>query len=371
VDFLLQLGLNKRRKPDSDNQFVTAIWLIDRLLELISDNASDGDNARNSAFRSILELPKKEILKSHGDKVAGRAAQHTLDLCRQQFEASHNLRLERDENFAEIILFLRKSLMNLSGDSQKYHDSLMGTAERIGRLSDLKDIQELKSRVAAEVTELNRIVEEKQKRDRTQYTELSEQVVKLQTKLEKAKAEASMDGLTGIANRRRFDMMIQRWILAHEKNEEPFTIALFDLDNFKQINDTFGHQTGDQVLASIAGELGSKIRSCDFLARYGGEEFVILSEGMQVQESEARYSEMLDMIAGTPIKCRDNQNAIFKVTLTASCGVAGYALGESAKDLISRADEALYEAKKLGKNRVAIKRRPLLSAFYEGRKIHN
>jgi diguanylate cyclase (GGDEF)-like protein len=154
----------------------------------------------------------------------------------------------------------------------------------------------------------------------------------------------------------------------HEKSEESFSIALLDLDNFKQVNDSYGHQVGDQVLAEIARILSESIRSSDFLARYGGEEFILLSRGIQIQESEKRYSEILDRIARTPIRCRSSADELLKVSLTASCGVAGYALGESPKELIQRADEALYEAKRQGKNRVIAKRRSLLSAFYEGRK---
>lgn len=370
MDLILELGLNKRRKTDTNDAYVTAIWLLDKLLELVCENASDGDQVRESAFRCELKLPQKEILESRSDKVPNSTAQSTLDLCNQQFKESRKLRLERDEKITELILFLRKSLNGLSGDSQKYHNSLTDTAERIGRLSDVRDIQDLKSRIAAEVSELNRIVKEKQEQERSQYVELSEKVVQLQTKLKKAKAEASIDSLTGIANRGRFDWTIRHWIQDHKEQESAFTIALFDLDDFKQINDTHGHQTGDQVLASIAGELGRSIRSCDFLARYGGEEFVVLSEGIKLNQSEDRFGKILDQIAGTPIRCSSSLNESIDISLTASCGVAEYALGESIEDLIKRADEALYEAKRSGKNRVVTKRRPLLGAFYEGRKTN-
>ena len=79
------------------------------------------------------------------------------------------------------------------------------------------------------------------------------QVSALQRKLEAAKAEASIDGLTGIANRRNFDFTIQRWVLSHEKSEDPFAVAIFDIDNFKRLNDTLGHQAGDAVLRAVYG----------------------------------------------------------------------------------------------------------------------
>jgi diguanylate cyclase len=340
---------------------------MDQLLEVIAENLSDEDPAC-SVFRSQLEGLRREILESGGVQIDGLTALNALDLCRAQFRRAQSKRVERDESFAEIIAFLRKSLMSLTGESRTYHEDLLGTTGRISALVELKDIQELKSKIAAEVTELNRVVLEKQKREQIQFSQLSEQIAGLQKRLEEAKVEASLDGLTGIANRRNFDFTIQRWAIAHEKSEEPFTVALFDLDDFKKVNDSYGHQIGDQVLIATALEIGNRIRTSDFLARYGGEEFVVLSSGMKLNESQSRFAALLQHIESLQFDCKSPEKGSLSISLTASCGVAEYASGESVKDLIHRADEALYEAKRAGKNQVVAKRRPLLSAFYEGRK---
>jgi diguanylate cyclase (GGDEF)-like protein len=367
VDQILELHLNQLRKADSKDPAVQVIWLVDQLLEVIAENLSGEDSGSNS-FRSQLEGLRRQILESGMNGISGLTALGTLDLCRDRFRREQTKRYERDAHFAEIIAFLRKALASLTGDSRAFHENLLGTTDRIRGLVELKDIQELKSKIAAEVNELNRAVQEKQKREQTQFAQLSEQIVSLQKKLEEAKAEASLDGLTGIANRRNFDYTIQRWIIAHEKSEDPFTVALFDLDNFKQINDGFGHQSGDQVLIATAMEMSRNIRVSDFLARYGGDEFVILSSGMKLAESQKRFTGLLKYIETIQFECKGAAKSPLPVSLTASCGVAEYALGENAKDLIHRADEALYEAKRAGKNQVIAKRRPLLSAFYEGRK---
>jgi diguanylate cyclase len=367
VNHILELGLNRRQKGGDDRLISNIIWLLDQLLELMSENLADGDAGCAAPFNSQLKVPRHEIVSAAGD-IQESIARKTLDLCRGQFERAQSNAFKRDEALAGIISFLRKSLATLTGDSRVFHDNLIETTDRIKALADLEDIQEFKKRVAAEVSELGKLILEKQTRDQFQYTQLTDQVVTLQQKLEEAKTEASLDALTGIANRRSFDIAMQCWIRAHEKSEEPFTTAIFDLDNFKLINDNFGHPVGDQVLSFAALELSKNIRSSDFLARYGGEEFVILSEGMRLPDSEKRFSEVLKQIEMTCYKCSSDEKGAFSISITASCGVAEYAWGESADDLIRRADEALYEAKKQGKNRVAIKRRPLLSAFYEGRK---
>jgi diguanylate cyclase (GGDEF)-like protein len=366
VNHILQLGLNKLRKPDSADRSVQIVWLIDQLLELIFENLIEDDES--TGFRSQLEGLRREILDIGGPKIPSPTALDVLNLCRNEFKRSRIRRTQREEQFAEIITFLRKALANLTGDANTFHDNLLETSGRINGLMDVKDIQELKLKVAAEVKELNRIAVEKHEREKVQFAQLSEQVTVLQRKLEAARAEASIDGLTGIANRRNFDYTIQRWVIAHEKSEGPFTVAIIDIDNFKQINDSYGHPVGDQVLTSAATELGRNIRSSDFLARYGGDEFAILSAGMKLLESERRFSTLLQSMGETVLECKNAEDKTTRISLTASCGVAEYALGESAKDLIHRADDAMYEAKKQGKNRVVTTKRNLLGAYYEGRK---
>ncbi|MDM7997040.1 MAG: GGDEF domain-containing protein [Acidobacteriota bacterium] len=366
-DHIIQLNLSDLRAAGAKGAPVHSVWLIDQLLEVIAENVAVEDTERSN-FRTQLESLRGVILESGANQVPGSIALETLDLCRGQFKQTQTKRLEREEHFAEIIAFLRNSLVTLTGDSRTFHEDLLGTTDRIKALIGMKDIQELKARIAAEVNALNQAVLEKQKREQNQFAQLSARISILQKKLEEAKVEASLDGLTGIANRRYFDFTLQRWIVAHEKSEEPFVVALFDLDNFKQINDNYGHQVGDQVLTATAVEISRSIRSSDFLARYGGEEFVVLSSGMRLAEAQKRFAALLRHIEEMRFDCLSAESESLTLALTCSCGVAEYALGESAKDMISRADEALYEAKRSGKNRVVVKRRPLLSAFYEGRK---
>jgi diguanylate cyclase (GGDEF)-like protein len=367
LDYILQLGLNRLRKTDSRDPAVQVAWLIDQILEVVTENLSDEDSDGVS-FRSKLESLRREILDGEKGEVSKLTAVTTLDLCKGQFKKTQSKWLERDAYFAEIILFLRNALANLTGDTQTFHNDLMGTTDRIREIIKVENIRELRTRITNEVNQLKTMVTEKQINYKTQITQLSEKITVLQQKLEEAKAEASIDGLTGVANRRSFDFTIQRWVIGYEKNESPFTVAIIDLDNFKQINDTYGHQAGDQVLAETAAVLGKNIRGDDFLARYGGEEFIVLVSGLKLAESEKRFSELLKQIESRQFGCRKTGLGEVPISVTASCGIAEYAFGENARDLISRADEALYEAKRAGKNRVFAKRRSLLSAFYEGRK---
>jgi diguanylate cyclase len=367
MDRIIELGLSRRRKSDSGDATVKLADLVVQLLRLVSDNTQEGDNPRSAALRSQLEECRHKVMKENGAEIAESAAYTGLIACHELFRLSQTRRMERDEQFAEVIEFLRRALASFAGSSKAFHKSLLGTSDRLSNLSGIVEIQELKRRITEEVKVLKQVVHERQKQETVQTVQLSERVSILQQKLQRAREEASLDGLTGIANRRSFDQALQHWVDEHQATEQPFALALLDLDDFKKINDGFGHQVGDQILAYTGQELARSFRVGDFIARYGGEEFVILLDGIRLHESEARMSKLIQQVAATRVECRKGDEPC-TVSFTMSCGVAEYALGEKPEDLISRADAALYEAKMKGKNRAVSKRRPLLGAFYEGRK---
>jgi diguanylate cyclase len=367
VDYILQLGLNKLRKTDAQDPSFQVVWLIDQILEVIAENLADEDTD-GASFRSKLEALRQEILTSDKGEVSELTANTTLDLCKGQFKKTQSKWMERDSHFAEIIIFLRNALANLSGDTQSFHSDLVGSTDRIQEIIKIENIGELRARITSEVNQLKETIVKKQIKYKAQIAQLSEKISVLQQKLQEARTEASIDGLTGVANRRNFDFAIQRWIIAYEKNEIPFTVAIIDLDNFKQINDTYGHQVGDQVLSQTAAMIQKNIRGEDVLARYGGEEFIILASGLKLAESAKRFAALLQQIEAKQFYCSATELDGVTVSITASCGIAEYAFEENVRDLIRRADEALYEAKSGGKNRVVAKKRSILSAFYEGRK---
>jgi len=159
-----------------------------------------------------------------------------------------------------------------------------------------------------------------------------------------------IDPLTGIANRRSLDSFIRRAVENSEESGEAVSFAMLDVDDFKLINDRFGHAVGDQVLKEIAAILTKNIRTKDFVARYGGEEFFIVLPGLPSH----RAMEVLDRIrislAQTPLAVGLAEPA---PAVTVSIGVASYPEhGSTVEVLMETADMALYRAKRSGKNRV-------------------
>ena len=168
--------------------------------------------------------------------------------------------------------------------------------------------------------------------------------------LETCEEAAFTDHLTGAANRRRFDQQLEREIERAERYGHPFCLLLLDIDDFKKINDTFGHETGDEVINHLAKILHDGIRAPDLVARIGGDEFAVLL----VETNVVKGFEVADRLRQT-IKASDFPTAgSGTIKITASFGIAELPPAErtSPELLARRADAALYEAKREGRDRV-------------------
>lgn len=155
---------------------------------------------------------------------------------------------------------------------------------------------------------------------------------------------ATTDTLTGVFNRGKFNAVLDDEIKRVERYPAPLSLILFDIDHFKRINDTFGHQVGDAVLVRLAKLVAKKIRAQDIFARWGGEEFVILAPGSNLENTRQLAEKLRNSI--------EKQNFTKAVNVTCSFGIAELRQDENADSLTKRADDALYRAKENGRNLV-------------------
>lgn len=161
---------------------------------------------------------------------------------------------------------------------------------------------------------------------------------------------AEHDALTGLYNRHRFQEHLERMISAAARSGARFALLYFDLDDFKTINDTFGHRAGDTVLVRAAGEVASLVRGGELFARLGGDEFAILAETVREEEPVQLAERIVHAISSIPFRFRGSN-----LRLTASIGIARFPQhGDNAEDLVAHADTAMYQAKDSGKNAWAI-----------------
>lgn len=160
---------------------------------------------------------------------------------------------------------------------------------------------------------------------------------------------AVRDPLTELYNRRFMDEALSRELLLAQRNGAQLSIALMDIDHFKKMNDTYGHQAGDEVLRQVAKYMAAAIRRSDFVCRYGGEELMLLLPGCDLAQATVKADEVREGIAQLPLS--DGDLALPSITI--SIGVATYPLhGISPTELLSLADQALYDAKRGGRNMV-------------------
>ena len=161
--------------------------------------------------------------------------------------------------------------------------------------------------------------------------------------------QALVDPLTGLANRRVAEGALETELARADRFEEPLALLMADLDDFKAINDRWGHPFGDEVLREFAAALMESIREIDLSGRWGGEEFAVVLPGTDVEGGAALAERIRDNLRNRVIKAPDGE----QLEITASFGIAAYPEVESKDDLIAAADAALYEAKRAGKDQVA------------------
>ncbi len=174
-------------------------------------------------------------------------------------------------------------------------------------------------------------------------------IVNLQQELRR---QAAHDPLTGVLSRSKgfeiFDRELQRSI----RENVPLSVLLVDLDHFKNVNDTYGHLAGDEVLREAARRLRECVRSYDVLSRYGGEEFLILMPGCNQEDAQVQAERLRVAIGESPILITSANDVAHPLTASFGITISSPSTLESPESLVRVADEALYEAKRRGRNRV-------------------
>jgi diguanylate cyclase (GGDEF)-like protein len=163
-------------------------------------------------------------------------------------------------------------------------------------------------------------------------------------------SQALVDGLTGLANRRSCEETLNAELARSERFPGPLALVITDLDDFKEVNDRYGHQAGDVVLREFATLLRESVRDIDLAGRWGGEEFLLVLPGTDLEGAAHVADRVRRALAGQIVLSVDGE----PISVTASFGVAAHPEAQSASALFAAADAALYEAKRTGKNRVSV-----------------
>ncbi|MEA3134789.1 MAG: diguanylate cyclase [Gammaproteobacteria bacterium] len=340
-----------------DSTCVAAGKILQCLRSLIIDDAAAMDliarlaQAKSDADLAAILEKSAELLHSHGETLARERLQAAAVL------GDVTIRLE------EMAGYLTESgdeARSRFADTASVNDTVMSQVRELrveaDAATELHVLQTIVSARLATVTkqvldfrsrEESRLLQhaDRAERMRARISDLEREAQELHSKLDREKHGARLDPLTRLANRKSFDERFAQEVVRRSQSDLPVTMLLWDLDNFKVINDSYGHRAGDRVLQSVATCFMSGLRAEDFVARIGGEEFVILLTGLPFARALCIADELRMGVEALRFHFRGTP-----VRITVSCGLTELRLGDAAGDAFDRADTALYRAKHGGKN---------------------
>lgn len=265
-------------------------------------------------------------------------------------EAQKEVYTRAERRLQEALTRLLSKLGEATGQTRAYSERLDAWSAELDSAPDGDRLRELLAEIATDtqrVLEKNDVLEQ-------QLVRSTDEIEELRRSLAVVQHEAMTDGLTGIANRKFFDVRLAQAMRIAAAHGEPLSLLLIDIDRFKQFNDTWGHQLGDKVLRLVARTLTDCVKGRDVTARFGGEEFAIILESTRHEAALAVAEQIRTAMMRRKIVRKDSREDLGQVTV--SIGVGLYRPGDTADDLISRTDAALYAAKRGGRNRVASER---------------
>ena len=259
---------------------------------------------------------------------------------------SDMLRQTGDKVSAELGHMLQ--LLETAGrDTSSFGAALTQIAAKLEPDGELRKIVEA-------VVMATRHMETKTRRLEAELDRSAAEIRGLRQGLETFKREAMTDPLTGLFNRRAFDERLRQAAAAAMETDAELCLFLSDIDNFKKLNDSWGHQVGDAVMQLVAGCLKEALRPSDMAARFGGDEYAAILPGISIAEAHALAEKARDLVGRKQLRDVTSGQLIGRTSI--SIGVASYTLSERLEDFIKRADRALYAAKQNGRNQVVIER---------------
>lgn len=257
---------------------------------------------------------------------------------------------EREEEFRNIVSVMAENLSGLAGENQDFHHRMERSVHCLDEAARLDDLRKMREVLSQQASVIRQELEERQQREEKMLRDMNQEIQRLNCDLSRAVDASLTDPLTGCANRQALEARVRERLERHVLGGPPFAILIWDVDNFKHINDTYGHPAGDSVLRALVKQSYKMTRASDLIARYGGEEFVIILENVNLSQAFRRAKQVVRSIAGIDLLLTV-AGRVTRLQVTVSMGVALSREEDTMASFLERADRALYQAKRSGKNR--------------------
>jgi diguanylate cyclase len=314
--------------------------LIDNIGELVADD--QWIRGQIAVIQTIIASPLERAMIQDAEK-------SLKEVIFKQGTLKHSL-TEAKNAFKIMIATFVDRLGHMSTSSGTYQEKIGNYSDQLAETEDIAQINVLLENLMKDThtmqTDIVRSREDLlQQRDQVDASQ--ETILKLQEELSQLSEKVSIDQLTGVLNRRGLDEAMVREISRAQRGGSQLCVALLDIDNFKHFNDTYGHHVGDTALQHLAKVIQETVRPTDIAARFGGEEFVILLPDTSLNEAVETISRLQRALT-KQFFLGNNE----RLLITFSAGVSLFKQNEEQVAVLNRADQAMYLAKKTGKNRV-------------------
>ncbi len=284
-----------------------------------------------------------------------RAVKAVNELLRDTRKRQGALRAEREQArdaLKQLIASMLAGLSELGSQTGRFHDNVGRYTEAIEHADTLDSLASVVREMVDETRSVHGLVAQTRSRleeEHAKASAMSERVNQLEDELRRLSNEVTTDQLTQVANRRGLLKVFDVERARMERGGSPLAVGLLDIDNFKRLNDELGHGVGDEALKALAALVAKTLRATDLVARYGGEEFVVLLPETNLEQAQTILTRLQRQLSGG-LFLHEGKD----VLVTFSAGVTACGPGEPIEDVLERADRALYEAKRTGKNRTCI-----------------
>lgn len=240
----------------------------------------------------------------------------------------------------ELLLALAKTAECVGDRNQNYTGQFRDLTRRLENIANLDDLTEIRTSIVSSVTELRTQIEQMTLESKQLVEQLRSEVTTYENRLKTVENLVLKDELTGIASRRSVEERIQRCI----ENQMPFCVVMLDLNNFKRVNDQYGHPAGDDLLRQFATELHTHARSGDMVGRWGGDEFILLLAS-DASGASTFVDRVREWVFGKYTIQRGAHKSAVVISVDAALGLAEWRPGASLTDIIAEADTAMYRDK--------------------------